>query len=308
LSVLAQLESESVNCCVTSPPYFGLRDYGHKDQIGLEQSPNQYVENMIKVFREVRRVLKDDGTLWLNLGDSYAVGGSGGISQRSALSGFSSDGIKLIKLQAKSRPRKAAEGYKQKDLIGIPWMVAFALRNDGWYLRQDLIWHKPNAMPESVKDRFTRSHEYVFLLSKSKKYYFDQNSVKENARYARPNGKALSPYSQSFGRGGGKKYSNESFYGKQNLVKAGKTNHLKRNKRSVWSVATRPFKGPHFAAFPVELVLPCVLAGCPPMGIVLDPFMGTGTVGYAARATNRDFIGIEINSDYIEMAKRRIKI
>ena len=287
LEVLQQMESESINCVITSPPYYGLRDYGtgiweggdpecphyrtskrsdktitgHKKmvdsghpvgdaiyktvcplcgavrvdkQIGLEETPEQYVAKLVEIFREVRRVLKKDGTVWLNMGDTYCI--------------------------------TAQNQYKSKDLIGIPWQVAFALRNDGWYLRQDIIWHKPNPMPESASDRCTKSHEYIFLLSKTPKYYFNFEAIKEPC-------------------------TSEKGY---------------RRKRDVWTIATKPYKEAHFATFPEELVAPCLLAGCPEQGTALDLFAGAGTVGVVCKKTNRNFIGIELNPEYISIATTRI--
>jgi DNA modification methylase len=267
LSQLKKLEDGSVNTCITSPPYWGLRDYGVGGQLGLENTPEEYVENLVNIFREVRRVLKDDGTLWLNLGDSYAGSGKG-------RNGDGSHGLGSIK-QASNRGavngilRKNDTGkLKPKDLVGIPWRVAFALQADGWYLRQDIIWHKPNPMPESVKDRCTKAHEYIFLLSKSQKYYFDSEAIKEPTTDKRAPGN--------------------------------------RNKRSVWTVTTKPFKGAHFATFPLDLIEPCVLAGSPKGGVVLDPFFGSGTTGVVAEKNERRCVGIELNADYVKLAITRI--
>lgn len=289
LEVLRGMEDESVDMCVTSPPYYGLRDYGTDGQIGLEQSPEEYVEKLVQIFREVRRVLKPDGTLWLNLGDSYATS-SGDQPPRNTRNSKGHT--------AKSVPA----GYKRKDLIGIPWMVAFALRADGWYLRQDIIWHKPNAMPESVRDRCTKSHEYIFLLSKSPKYYFDAGAIRE------PCGKKGN--AKTF-RGGGAYTGGRSF---QNSTRAERQSHGNaankagsRNKRSVWTIATAQFKAAHYATFPVKLVRPCILAGCRPGGIVLDPFIGSGTTGVVAIEESRNYIGIEINPEYAAMATERIR-
>lgn len=266
LEWLRQLPDNSVNTCVTSPPYWGLRDYGIDGQIGLEETPEAYVERMIAVFREVRRVLRDDGTLWLNLGDSYAGSGKGAWKVK--------DRQKEVYIPDPDSPQcrlpKVPSGLKPKNLIGIPWRVAFALQADGWYLRSDIIWYKPNAMPESVRDRPTKAHEYIFLLTKSERYYYDADAIKEDAVSGNPN-------------------------------------RPKRNKRTVWTVSTKPFKGAHFATFPPDLIEPCILAGCPEGGIVLDPFFGAGTTGLVARRHNRNFIGIELNPQYVEIAKNRIK-
>lgn len=257
LEVLKAFSDRSVNCCVTSPPYYGLRDYGVDKQIGLEQTPERYIQKLVDVFREVRRVLKDDGTLWLNIGDSYAAQRGGTHQPAETLSGGvhgkTHDGQIVNRGRGKGyNPTRNASaiGLKHKDLIGIPWMLAFALREDGWYLRQDIIWHKPNPMPESVKDRCTKSHEYIFLLSKSAKYYFDNESIKEPAK----------PDNSVRDR------DNTRMNNTPGRTKMGglKTNHyMKKNKRDVWSVTTKPYKGAHFAVFPEELIAPCVIAGCP---------------------------------------------
>jgi DNA modification methylase len=257
LEVLKSLPDKSVDCCVTSPPYWGLRDYGHDGQIGLEKTPEEFVSKLVTLFREVRRVLKDEGTLWLNLGDSYTGGGRGGHS--AAITG-----------EGKNESMAGAglhSGLKPKDLVGIPWRVAFALQSDGWYLRQDIVWHKPNPMPESVTDRCTKAHEYIFLLSKSAQYYFDSEAIQEPA------------ISAGQTRGGGKKYSSDesssALGGTHNLDRYGVTPDF-RNKRSVWAVSTKPFSDAHFATYPIDLITPCILAGCPAEGIVLDPFFGSG--------------------------------
>jgi DNA modification methylase len=371
------LPDNSVNCCVTSPPYYGLRDYGtaiwvggnvncdHKcttsmpsakssvgarsnnqyhhpyknicgiygairidEQIGLEETPELYVQKLVEVFREVKRVLRKDGTLWLNLGDSYAGGGgASGHTKETKNLGAKTSEYGAVKSGGKTY------GLKPKDLIGIPWMVAFALRADGWYLRQDIIWHKPNPMPESVTDRCTKSHEYIFLLSKSKSYYYDAEAIKtpiknssiqrlsqdiENQtgsnrvpgkingsmKAVRPNGivrdrllnydskeKILHPNSK---RGG---YENECDLPLPDLL---------ANKKSVWEVTTKPFSEAHFATFPEDLILPCILAGSPENGVVLDPFMGAGTTALVAVKNNRNYIGFEINPEYIKIADKRI--
>ena len=282
---LQKLDDKSINTCITSPPYWGLRDYGESDQLGLEDTPDEFVNNLVKVFREVKRVLRDDGTVWLNLGDSYSSGGRTTTTNQS-LRGDKDYGV--------TRP-KPSKGIKPKDLIGIPWRVALALQQDGWYLRQDIIWHKPNPMPESVKDRCTKAHEYIFLLSKNQKYYFDNEAIKEDAKYPQgPN----SP--QNIKKGVGKKGMDT----RGGLSKIGAL--PKKNKRSVWTVTTKPFKGAHFATFPMDLIEPCVLAGCPKGGTVLDPFGGSGTTGIVATNHNRNAILCELNQEYIEIAKDRI--
>lgn len=329
--VLALLPEKSINCCVTSPPYWGLRDYGTAEwdggdadcehtismptkwndpkrgtqvlrpevanrggasdnchlcgatridqQIGLEQSPDEFVEQMVLVFREVRRVLKDDGTLWLNLGDSYA--GNNSRASNGGRAGFGNPRETIT--------NRISDGLKPKDLVGIPWRVALALQADGWYLRQDIIWHKPNPMPESVKDRCTKAHEYIFLLSKSPHYYFDADAIKEPAVYAGDN------------RGARK----DSRRGTTMNNMTGATGEFK-NKRSVWTVATRPYKGAHFAAFPPDLIEPCILAGCPQDGTVIDPFGGSGTTVAVAILNDRNGVAVELNSEYIPLIDKRV--
>ena len=298
---LRTLRPGSVHCVVTSPPYFGLRCYGHTGQIGLEETPDRYVAEMVAVFREVRRVLRDDGTVWLNLGDSYAT--------------------------------RSGPDFKPKDLIGIPWRVAFALQADGWYLRQDVVWHKPNAMPSSVKDRCTRAHEYIFTLTKSARYYYDHEAIKT------PPSEALlrqvaegykGSDTKDYGAGGAqsasgtktriieqarKKIDKQSGHGRQHAGFNGRWNAtdpetraaLGANKRSVWTVTTKPFKGAHFATFPPDLIEPCILAGCPPGGVVLDPFGGSGTTAGVAAKHHRRSILCELNPDYVEMIRARVQ-
>ena len=282
LEMMADMPDNSVNCCVTSPPYFGLRDYGHDGQFGLEPTPDVYVAKMVAVFREVRRVLRDDGTCWLNLGDSYASRQHGGKH------GYK-DGQKN---RTERRRCCVPDGLKAKDLIGIPWRVAFALQADGWYLRQDIIWHKPNPMPESVTDRCTKSHEYVFLLTKSARYWYDAEAIKEDA--VDPGVRISTAYGNA---GTGKPSTTEYTRG---VVGS-------RNKRSVWTVGTRPYRGAHFATFPPKLIEPCILAGCPRDGVVFDPFAGSGTTLMVALQHGRNPIGIELNAEYIEIARARIQ-
>jgi site-specific DNA-methyltransferase (cytosine-N4-specific) len=258
---LKSIPDDTARCCVTSPPYFGLRDYGMSEQIGLERNPDAFIEELVDVFREVRRVLTKDGTLWVNIGDSYAGSGKGpegniGKGETHRNVGAAHGGI-------------VPDGMKPKDLIGIPWMLAFALRKDGWYLRQDIIWHKTTSMPESVKDRCTRNHEYLFLLSKSRTYYFDAEAIKTPA--------------------------------KQESEK-----YAMANKRSVWTMAPSNYKGAHFATFPTMLVEPCILAGSAVGDTVLDPFLGSGTTLAVAKQLNRNAIGIELNPEYIKLAEQRI--
>jgi DNA modification methylase len=282
-------EGVKAQMCVTSPPYFGLRDYGHDGQIGLEQTPEEYIAAMVEVFRCVRDVLADDGTLWLNIGDSYASNPASGGQQTSKMTGGEH------KRTPSERKYQRPEGLKPKDLIGIPWMLAFALRADGWYLRQDIIWHKPNPMPESVRDRCTKAHEYLFLLSKSERYFFDSEAMQEPAN--RPEGPGNKTH----------RHSNEGIYvggAQKNIAKIGPRET--RNRRSVWTVATRPYKGAHFATFPPALIEPCILAGSRPGDIVLDPFMGSGTTAQVALQHGRAYLGCELNPDYKELQDQRI--
>ncbi len=280
---------EKARMCVTSPPYYGLRDYGGEEsQIGMEQSPEEYVDEMVKVFALVRDCLTDDGTLWLNIGDSYYNYRSDGNYPQQSVSKTRQD----LPMSTPVRGNKL-KGYKSKDLIGIPWMLAFALRADGWYLRQDIIWHKPNPMPESVRDRCTKSHEYIFLLSKSKHYYYDNEAIKEpvkqdwgtrnrdNGKYHNP-GTGLQPHT--------------------GLTKS----YTKKNKRSVWTVNKKPYKGAHFATYPEELIKPCILAGSEKGDIILDPFMGSGTTAAVAKQLDRCYIGCELHEDYGDLIQQRI--
>lgn len=282
IEVLRTLPDGIVNTCITSPPYFGLRDYGVDGQIGLEETPDQYVAKLVDVFREVKRVLRDDGTLWLNLGDSYA-GNCSRVSSGRAGYGEEREGIFT----------RGGDGLKPKDLIGIPWRVAFALQADGWYLRQDIIWHKPNPMPESVTDRCTKSHEYIFLLSKSKQYYFDNEAIKEQAN----------PYSTVRDRDNTRLNNTP---GRTKMAGLKVNDYETRNKRSVWTVTTKPFSEAHFATFPEDLIEPCVLAGCPENGLVYDPFMGSGTTALVAKKFARHYLGSELNQDYIDIANKRL--
>ena len=289
------LPDASVNCCVTSPPYFGLRDYGVEGQIGLEDTPDAFVARLVDVFREVRRVLRDDGTLWLNLGDSYAR--TGGTDRR--VSDTAKVGSTRNTLtQMSDRTGKAPVGLKDKDLIGIPWRVAFALQADGWYLRQDIIWHKPNPMPESVRDRCTKAHEYVFLLSKGPRYYFDSEAIKEPVAESSVARLSQPTLAQQVGstRVPGKTNGNMKAVG----------NGETRNRRSVWTVTTKPFKGAHFATFPPDLIELCILAGCPPGGTVLDPFGGSGTTAGVAIKHGRNAILCELNPEYAALVNARV--
>jgi DNA modification methylase len=309
LSILPTLPDHSVNCCVTSPPYFGLRDYGHDGQIGLEPTPDEYVSKMVQVFREVRRVLRDDGTLWLNLGDSYnSPGPSNHGKSKEVHRGTGVDAW------TQGIATKRVKGLKPKDLMGIPWRVAFALQADGWWLRQDIIWHKPNPMPESVTDRCTKAHEYVFLLSKSERYHFDAEAIAEPA--ANPEGfkyeggyREMMQHNEREGR-----LRADGSTAQHSRTETGAVPHFasghgdKRNKRSVWTVSPKPFKGAHFATFPTELILPCVLAGCPAGGTVLDPFNGAGTSGLVALSNGRNYVGIELNPEYVALSMERMGV
>lgn len=286
---LAQIESATIQTCITSPPYWGLRDYGYDEQIGLEESPDEYIEKLLQVFREVHRVLKDDGTLWLNIGDSYSGSGKGPAGNL----GANHNERDMESKHSAITPK----GTKPKDLVGIPWMLAFALRAEGWYLRQDIIWAKPNPMPESVTDRCTKSHEYLFLLSKSSRYYFDNKAIQE---------RAVSEVGDAEIRFGGNKYGDSD--DPKHATKSGNVwvpNQM-RNKRDVWTINTRPFAEAHFAVMPEALVEPCILAGSKEGDLVLDPFMGSGTVGFVAKKHFRNFIGIELNPEYAKIAEDRI--
>jgi DNA modification methylase len=293
LAVLPTLPERSVNACVTSPPYWGLRDYGAAGQLGLEPTLDGYVENLVGVFRLVRRVLRDDGVLWLNLGDSYNAYNGG--------AGPSSSEFEGRRDAARPKLRRGhgllCKALKPKDLVGVPWRVAFALQADGWFLRSDVVWAKPNPMPESVRDRPTRSHEYLFLMAKSERYYYDGKAVAEPAVTTHPSGNGyrrperLTHRDRSGPRGGTRPWQPTPT----------------RNRRTVWTVPTRPFKGAHFATFPEAVAEPCVLAGCPPGGTVLDPFFGAGTTGLVAGRHGRNCVGIEINPAYAEIALARLE-
>ena len=357
LKVLKELPSDSINCCITSPPYYGLRDYGtgiweggdvncnHKrdnkvsdacstghsnkeltvgdaiyksvcpkcgairidQQLGLEETPDDYVDNLVLVFREVKRVLKKDGTFWLNIGDSYNGGSgchSGGSEKQNSNNGATNSYI----------PVKKSDGLKPKDLIGIPWRVAFALQKDGWYLRQDIIWNRQNCMPESVTDRCTKSHEYIFLLSKSQKYYFDHDAIQEEAtgydgrkdtmmkgsdKYSVPCVPGQPVHTMAVNGHERWKFKNIQENGEEISCPV-------RNKRSVWTVNIKPFHGAHFATYPEELITPCVLAGCPKGGVILDPFAGSGTTAYVAKKFQRQAINIELNEEYIGLQEERL--
>jgi DNA modification methylase len=286
------LAPQSVNTVVTSPPYWGLRDYGCPGQFGLEATPDEYVAKLVDLFARLRPALRDDGTVWLNLGDSYTGGGRGGNPEESVHRKQSTNVGSMM------APSPVPPGLKPKDLVGIPWRVAFALQADGWYLRSDIIWHKPNPMPESVTDRPTKSHEYIFLLSKQPRYYYDADAIREPHKWAddpRNDGERHT-------------YSDDAKYNQSDPKRQStKTDCVSfhpngRNKRSVWTVSTKPFSAAHFATFPPDLIKPCILAGCPDRGTVLDPFMGSGTTAQVARSLGRKSVGFELNADYLEIA------
>lgn len=295
--VLKTLPDSIIDCCITSPPYYGLRNYGVDGQIGLEETPEEYIQKLVEVFHEVKRVMKPDGTLWVNIGDTY----NGNKKNNDDIYKHSKDFIDTNQ----EINKKKWDGAKTKDLIGIPWMLAFALRNDGWYLRQDIIWHKPNPMPEPVKDRCTKSHEYIFLLSKKPQYYFDYEAIREKGvmKKGDNSGSRQNDTRETHGTGGG---NSGISLAKEKLAKElEEKGYSTRNKRDVWSVPTKSCKEAHFATFPEELIKPCILAGCRQGGVVLDPFFGSGTTGKVSQKYNRNYLGIELNPEYIEIAQRR---
>jgi len=312
------MPDNSVDCCITSPPYFGLRDYLVDGQIGLEPTLPEYIQNLVAVFREVKRVLKSEGTLWLNMGDSYAGSGKGrnidGTAHEASL--LSKQGSNAGTVTGNIQGGYTPEGLKPKDLMGVPWRLAFALQDDGYYLRQDIIWHKTNPMPESVTDRCTKSHEYIFLLSKSSRYYFDHEAIKEplaNASIGRAGRKQNLIDREGVGTLGKQILSGvnqDNGYAGLAQARNGKTGYDleygMRSKRSVWSVSVNSFSGAHFATFPEELIIPCVKAGCPKGGLILDPFMGAGTTALVAESHGRNYVGFELNPDYIKIAQKRI--
>ena len=295
VKVLQGCKTQQFNTCITSPPYYGQRDYGVEGQIGREETPEEFVENLVAVFREVRRVLRDDGTVWLNLGDSYSGSGKG----------RNKDGSRTSLNDKQSTNRGAVAGklvktkvdLPRKNLIGIPWRVAFALQADGWYLRQDIIWHKPNPMPEPVKDRCVTAHEYIFLLSKNENYHFDAAAIREPAQNWGMRDRSKGKYTSGDGSHGQNPHSG---------LKDCDYSKTGRNKRGVWTIAPKPFKGAHFATFPPEVVLPCVLAGAPAGGWVLDPFAGSGTTGMVASQQGRKSVMIDLNPEYKLLQAQRI--
>lgn len=310
LAVLKTLPDKCVNMCVTSPPYWAQRDYGVKGQLGLEKTPEEFVANLVEIFTEVRRVLKDDGTLWLNLGDSYVgTGHKGEFVDPKYAEGRNGQVVAL---------NNKVEGYKRKDLVGIPWMTAFALRTSGYYLRQDIIWSKKSPMPESVKDRCTKSHEYIFLLSKKDRYYFDYKAIRTEGKnpeddfrrimQQRMENKSTPDDLKNGLRPRGHERPHSGFDGGWDSLTKEEQQMFGANKRSVWHVAAKPYREAHFATFPEELIAPCILAGCPEGGIVLDPFMGAGTTALVALKNHRKFVGIELNPEYIKLSEDRIKM
>ena len=297
------IPDESVDCVVTSPPYYGLRDYGIDGQIGLEESPEEYVNTMVKVFREVWRVLKPTGSVWLNLGDSYYNyrPGNGAKYPKQSVSNTRQD----LPTNSSKRANKL-EGLKEKDLVGIPWKVSFALQADGWYLRSDIIWSKPNPMPESVHDRPTKAHEYIFLLTKSPKYYYDADAIREitgkEASWDNYGGKGMIDHPT----GPGRKQIDLTMGTSQKKAMPYISHPNGRNKRSVWTINTQPYSEAHFATFPEKLIEPCILAGCPEDGVVLDPFVGSGTTAAVAQKHGRKSVGVDLNKEYLDIAIKRI--
>ena len=301
LEILRTLPDGSAQCCVTSPPYWGLRDYGHDEQIGLEQTPEEYVSRLVAVFAEVRRVLADDGVLWLNLGDSYASNPASGARSSSAI--FNGSPETTGDHQTPKRKYRRPDDLKPKDLVGIPWRVAFALQADGWYLRSDTIWHKPNPMPESVRDRPTKAHEYVFLMSKSARYLYDQDAIRERMAES-----SASRYAYKFGGAKSEALAeaNKEGVGRRTSVIGTRSAPDSRNARSVWTIPTQPYPGAHFAVMPPALADRCIRAGSRVGDVVLDPFAGAGTTGMVARRLRRSFVGCELNPTFAEMARQRI--
>ena len=298
IDLLKDLQEKSINTCITSPPYYGLRDYGIDNQLGREETIDEFVNNLVEVFQEVRRVLRDDGTVWLNLGDSYGGQRGKGFNTHQDKGGKN----RVQELQKEHGDLKVTTGLPLKSLLGIPWRVALALQADGWILRQDIIWHKPNPMPESCRDRCTKAHEYIFLLSKKQKYYYDHEAIKEPSVF-QYKGRYGPVKPSSVGNKNKELPGFEIRDGLKNMTGS----YPMKNKRSVWTVTTKPCKEAHFATFPIDLIEPCVLAGSPEEGIVLDPFGGSGTTTIAAEKHKRNSILLEINPEYIEIAKARIK-
>ena len=334
LEVLKTFTDNSIDCCVTSPPYWGLRDYGVDDQLGLEKTPEEFISKLTEIFNEVNRVLKPEGTLWLNLGDSYAAGANYGKSTHNIdFNKRSGNSSGKRKQEANSHIKPRVKNLKPKDLVGIPWMAAFSLRSAGWYLRQDIIWSKPNPMPESVTDRCTKSHEYIFLMSKSKQYYYDHEAIKQPLAESsvsrlsqdiesqegservpgKTNGKMKAVRAHGIVRDRKLDYNSKEKILRPHTSRGENTKESeleepdsKANKRSVWTIPTMGYKEAHFATYPEKLITDCIKAGCPEDGIVLDPFMGAGTTAIVARKLNRNYIGIELNPEYKDIAEKRI--
>lgn len=321
------IDDKSVNCIITSPPYWQLIDYRFKEQLGMEKTPEEFIEKMVIVFREAKRVLRNDGTLWINIGDSYASSSKNRTKEQARAKSILKGGLKSQE-QSLKQQSKIVSGLKSKDLVGIPWLLAFALRTDGWYLRQDIIWSKPNPMPESVTDRCTRAHEYIFMLSKSSTYFYDNKAIKTRAAGSsikqweqnvddqigservpgKTNGnmKAVGgPRKSDKQRGHSRRHN--GFNDRWDKMTVAEQTSMGANKRSVWEVPTKGFAEAHFATFPPELIVDCIKAGCPPGGTVLDPFMGSGTIAVVAKGLNRNYIGLEGKKEYIDMAEKRIR-
>jgi DNA modification methylase len=309
LETLRTLPDDSVNCCITSPPYYGLRDYGVDGQIGLERTPDEYIARLVEVFREVGRVLSRDGTLWVVIADSYAGSGKGAMKEGRLRELHNKQSYKFSADNPAAKLPKKWSNIKPKDMIGVPWLLAFALRDDGWYLRSAIIWHKPNALPESCRDRPTRSYEHIFLLSRSPQYYYDQAAVAEPvAASTRARIKRAISDNHKYTAAAPGQTAQTIYKPRQNRtgveVKLADT----RNLRDIWSVSTKNYRNAHFATYPVELITPCVLAGCPPGGVILDPFFGSGATGEAALKLGRRYIGIDLNPDYCRLAGERLKV
>lgn len=319
------IADKSVDCVVTSPPYWMLRNYNHPDQIGMEATPELFIQSLVNVFSEACRVLKDEGTLWVNIGDTYCSTAPNTMGDKLRQDGILS-GVSDLTAEARRKQRPSTpKGMKPKDLVGIPWMLAFALRSAGWYLRQDIIWSKPNPMPESVTDRCTKSHEYIFMLSKSQKYYYDADSIRTGLKESslsrlsqdvdsqvgsnrvpgKTNGTMKAVVRSDKQRGHSRRHAGFNDRWDKMSVEEQQSNGA--NKRSVWHVATKPFSEAHFATFPEELIIDCIKAGCPPGGIVLDPFMGAGTTALVAKSQGRNYIGLELNPEYIKIAEKRLR-
>ena len=306
LEILPTLDAESVQCCVTSPPYYGLRDYGVNGQIGLEDTPEAYVAKLVDVFQEVKRVLRDDGVLWLNLGDSYANNSNGSNPSPTSCLGSGPNGASKYRDDCTYATKRVPAGLKPKDLCGIPLREDFALQADGWYLRQDIIWAKPNPMPESVKDRCTKSHEYIFLLTKSARYFYDASAIREPAQYGEQHANKATSWGTNRKHPNKANVADYAFIGDNHTCHKSDDGTFERNRRSVWTIATKPYKEAHFATFPEEIPRTCILAGSKKGDTILDPFSGAGTTGVVAEKLGRKYIGIELNPQYTKLAEDRI--